>query len=194
MDKRLQDAVFAELINRYGRFIFSLIRQKFEDEDAKDVFQDFSIFLHKLIGDLYQDSADLFDTKAWIRTVTNNFCYSEWRRRNAKRKVKFVSEEHTELARRNYADDLLDVADLFKTQEQKDLIDALDKLLYQLPKRDALMLKMKYYYGKPSHYISQKLNETHVDVYISRLKDRIKRRTGINNIDQFLEKYNTSIH
>jgi len=193
MDKRLQDAVFAELINRYGRFIFSLIRQKFEDEDAKDVYQDFSIFLHKLIGDLYQESSDLFDTKAWIRAVTNNFCYSEWRKRNAKRKIKLIGEEHTEMARKNYSDEHFDITDLFKKEDQKDLIEALDKLLDQLPKRDALMLKMKYYYGKPSHYISRRLNETHVDVYISRLKDRIKKRTGIQNIDQFLERYNTSI-
>jgi len=62
-----------------------------------------------------------------------------------------------------------------------------------ISKRDALILKMKYYYGKPSAYISRAMNESHVDVYISRLKEKIKKKSGINDIQQFIEKYNTAI-
>ena len=91
-------------MNRYGRFIVSVIRTKFEGDDVKDVFQDFSIFIYNKIGLLYEESADLFDSKSWIRTVTNNYCISELRKRNAKRKVKFVSEEKSELARQNYSE------------------------------------------------------------------------------------------
>jgi len=69
MDKSLQDAVFNEVLNRYNRFIYFLIRTKFEGEDVKDIYQDFSLFLYHQIGKFYSDSADLFDSKAWIRTV-----------------------------------------------------------------------------------------------------------------------------
>jgi c-di-GMP-related signal transduction protein len=52
---------------------------------------------------------------------------------------------------------------------------------------------MKYYYGKPSVYISKKMNETHVDVYIGRLKERLKRKIGIKNLDEFLIRYNIEL-
>ncbi|NBR16102.1 MAG: hypothetical protein EBU01_16220, partial [Crocinitomicaceae bacterium] len=72
MDRQLQEAVFNEVINRYGRFILSLVRDKFEGEDVKDVYQDYCVFLYQKIGELYSESANLFNTKAWLRTVTNN--------------------------------------------------------------------------------------------------------------------------
>jgi hypothetical protein len=49
MDKQLQEAVFNEVMNRYGKFIYLLIREKFEGEDIKDMYQDFSIFLFQEI-------------------------------------------------------------------------------------------------------------------------------------------------
>ena len=73
------------------------------------------------------------------------------------------------------------------------LEDALDEALSVLDKRDILILKMKYYYGKPSLYISKKLNETHVDVYIGRLKERLKNRIGIRNTEEFLSRYNIEL-
>jgi DNA-directed RNA polymerase specialized sigma24 family protein len=103
MDKQLQEAVFNEVMNRYGRFIYMLIKEKFEGEDIKDMYQEFSIFLFQQIGKYYSESANLFDTKAWIRTVTNNFCISELRRRNGKKKLKFITEEKTEVIRKNAA-------------------------------------------------------------------------------------------
>lgn len=178
-------------MNRYGRFIVSVIRTKFEGDEVKDVFQDFSIFMYNKIGALYEESADLFDTKAWIRTVTNNYCISEIRKRNGKRKIKYVSEEKSELARKNYTES----ADEFELNGNNDneLLAAINEFLSEIPKRDALILKMKYYYGKPSTYISRKVNETHVDVYIGRLKEKLKKRTGVHNVDEFLQKYHTQI-
>jgi len=193
MDKQLQEAVFNEVMNRYGRFIYMLIREKFEGEDVKDMYQDFSIFLFQQIGKFYADSANLFDTKAWIRTVTNNFCISELRRRNAKKKLKFISEEKSKVIRLHFADESMDSSELFDLRNSQDLNKAMDDLLQFLSKRDALILKMKYFYGKPSAYISRKMNESHVDVYIGRLKERIKKKSGIQDIQDFFEKYKTEV-
>ncbi|MEN9304049.1 MAG: hypothetical protein RL264_2478 [Bacteroidota bacterium] len=194
MDKLLQDAVFAELINRYGKFIFSIIRSKFPDlDDAKDVYQDFSIYLYRIIGEKYSETADLFDTKAWIRAVTSNYCISQLRKKNAKRKVQFVSEEKSEIARMHYSEIDESIHNWDLSDSSQDLNEAIERLFKNFSKRDALMLKMKYYYGKPSSYISRKLNETHVDVYINRLKERVKRRSGIEDVDDFLSRFNTSL-
>ena len=37
MDKQLQEAVFNEVMNRYGKFIYMLIREKFEGEICEQV-------------------------------------------------------------------------------------------------------------------------------------------------------------
>jgi hypothetical protein len=67
------------------------------------------------------------------------------------------------------------------------------EFLKNLDKRDVLILKMKYYYGKPSNYISKKMNETHVNVYIGRLKEKLIKKTGISDLESFVRKYNTSL-
>lgn len=193
MDKQLQDAVFNEVMNRYGKFIFLLIRDKFEGEDIKDMYQEFSIFLFHQIGKFYSESANLFDTKAWIRTVTNNFCISEIRKRNGKKQIKFISEEKSEVIRLHFADESMDSSTLNDLQNATDLGNAMSELLNILSKRDALILKMKYFYGKPSTYISKKMNESHVDVYIGRLKEKIKKKSGIRDIQDFFEKFRTAV-
>ena len=78
---------------------------------------------------------------------------------------------------------------LFEFSGDIDSYKIMKSILSLISKQDALMLKMKYYYSKPSVYISRKLNITHVDVKIGRLKNRIKKLTGIDNIEALLEKY-----
>ena len=192
MDKQLQEAVFNEVMNRYGKFIYFLIRDKFESEDVKDIYQDFSIFLYQQIGKFYSESANLFDTKAWIRTVTTNYCISVIRRRNGKKQLKFISEEKSEVIRLHFADESSDSSELYDLQNATDLHQAMNDLLQLLSKRDALILKMKYFYGKPSAYISRKMNESHVDVYIGRLKEKIKKKSGVNDLQQFFDNYKTA--
>jgi hypothetical protein len=50
-------------------------------------------------------------------------------------------------------------------------------------------LKLKYYYGVPSARIARILNVAHVDVTIGRLKQRIIRKSGINDLDALLRAY-----
>jgi len=194
MDSRVQQVIFEECLNRYKNLFFKLIIDKFPDrEDAKDIYQEFCIHLYTKIGLLYPEQSDLFDTKSWLSTVVNNFCISVLRKRNGKRQIAFVNEEKTSLIRANYSEGN-EKFDEYSDQNQQIPIErALDDALKVLDKRDILILKMKYYYGKPSVYISKKMNETHVDVYIGRLKERLKRKIGIKNLDEFLIRYNIEL-
>jgi RNA polymerase sigma factor (sigma-70 family) len=194
MDSRVQQVIFEECLNRYKNLFFKLIIDKFPNrEDAKDVYQEFCIHLFTKIGLLYPEQSDLFDTKSWLSTVVNNFCISILRKRNGKRQVAFVNEEKSSLMRANYSEGD-DSFDENLDQKQKIPIEhALDEALRVLDKRDILILKMKYYYGKPSIFISKKMNETHVDVYIGRLKERLKKKIGIKNLDDFLIRYNIEL-
>ena len=194
MNKRLLDVVFTEILNRYNRYFISLIRLKFQEaEEVKDVYQNFSIFLYDKISKFYPLSPDLFDTKSWLRTIVSNFCISELRKRNAIRQPLLIPEAKTEFIRTNYSDNLDDTSGLYDFKKKKSVDDGIVILFKLLTKREVLILKMKYYYNKPSGFISSKMNETHVDVLISRIKEKIKRKSGVKDINQFIKTFNIKI-
>ena len=194
MNKRLQDVLFTEILNRYNRYFISLIRLKFQEaEEVKDVYQNFSIFLYDKISKFYPLSPDLFDTKSWLRTIVSNFCISELRKRNAIRQPLLIPEAKTEFIRTNYSDNLDDTSGLYDFKKKKSVDDGIVILFKLLTKREVLILKMKYYYNKPSGFISSKMNETHVDVLISRIKEKIKRKSGVKDINQFIKSFNIKI-
>ena len=185
MDHRLQEIIFNEFLNRYDRDMIYLIKGFFKGEDVKDIYQDLTIHFHQLIGRLYDNEPNLFSTRSWVRTTSENFCISEIRKRNGKRKVKLVFDDLSVSNWRAIDDAHFDVGN------DKDLNEAIKVFLRNLSKREALMLKMKYYYGKSSNYISHKMNEAHVNVAIQRIKERLMKRTGIEDIETFVRKYNT---
>lgn len=185
MDRQQIDIVFTELMNRYRSFFLQQIRLKFEGEDVHDVFQEFSIHLYHVLVQKYSVEVDLFNTKSWLKAVVSNFCISELRKKHKKRKVNLLSEEKTSLIRSNYTDDSYNSD---KVQGEPNYFGAMKSILAILNKREALMLKMKYYYGVPSTRIARILNVAHVDVTIGRLKQRIMRKGKIKDFDALLAK------
>jgi DNA-directed RNA polymerase specialized sigma24 family protein len=121
------------------------------------------------------------------QTVVKSFCISELRSRNGKRKIKIVYDETSVEKSKDFDDFKID------TDGDQDLLVAISDFLKHLNKRDALILKMKYYYGKSSIYISQKMNEAHINVCIQRIKERLLRKTGLTDIEGFVRKYRTYI-
>jgi RNA polymerase sigma factor (sigma-70 family) len=185
MNRDLQEVIFKELINRFDKYIIYIIRIYFKGEDVKDVYQEVLLHLFRRIGELYLHQPDLFSSKAWISSVVSKFCISEIRSRNGKRKIKLVYDDST-VNNSKYSENL----DL-QLDPNSELNVAIQAFLKNLEKRDALILKMKYYYGKSSNYIQNKMNETHVNVYIGRIKERLIRKTGISDIEDFVKRYNT---
>ena len=186
VDKKHIDVIFTELLNRYQGFFLHQIRQKFEGEEVFDVYQEFCIHLYQILSTKYSTDIDLFNTRSWLKAVVSNFSISMLRKKNKKRKVNLVSEEKTTLARANYADDSQNSD---QPVGEPDYFHAMADVLAHLSKRDALMLKLKYYYGVPSARISRILNVAHVDVTIGRLKQRIIKKSGIKDLDNLLKSY-----
>ena len=190
MEHRVYHSLFNEIMNRYDVMFLSVIRSHFTSiEDQKDVYQEFSIHLFVLIESKYSKSIDLLHTATWLKAVVANFCKSLLRKKNAKRRVKYSKEGYTSTHLEQYSEDSGMHVPLFEFSGDIDSYKIMKSILSLISKQDALMLKMKYYYSKPSVYISRKLNITHVDVKIGRLKNRIKKLTGIDNIEALLEKY-----
>ena len=190
MNYRLHHALFNEIMNRYDLMFVSVIRSHFNNqEDQKDIYQEFSIHLFMLIEAQYSKSIDLLHTATWLKAVISNFCKSQLRKKNAKRKIKFSSDGFITTHLEQFSEDSNTDTPLFDFSGDVNSYEIMKSVLKLVSRQEAMMLKMKYYYNKPSTYISRKLNVTHVDVKIGRLKKRIQRLTGINNIEELLEKY-----
>ena len=190
MNYRLHHSLFNEIMNRYDLMFVSVIRSHFNNqEDQKDIYQEFSIHLFMLIEAQYSKSIDLLHTATWLKAVISNFCKSQIRKKNAKRKIKFSSDGFITTHLEQFSEDSNTDTPLFDFSGDINSYEIMKSVLKLVSRQEAMMLKMKYYYNKPSTYISRKLNVTHVDVKIGRLKKRIQRLTGINNIEELLEKY-----
>ena len=190
MNYRHHHSLFNEIMNRYDLMFVSVIRSHFKSlEDQKDIYQEFSIHLFMLIEAQYSKSIDLLHTATWLKAVISNFCKSQIRKKNAKRKIKFSSDGFITTHLQQFSEDSDVDTPLFDFSGDVNSYEIMKSVLKLVSRQEAMMLKMKYYYNKPSTYISRKLNVTHVDVKIGRLKKRIQRLTGINNIEELLEKY-----
>jgi RNA polymerase sigma factor (sigma-70 family) len=183
MDKKQIDVVFTELINRYQGFFIQQIRLKFEGDEVFDVYQEFCIHLYHVLCQKYTTDVDLFNTRSWLKAVVSNFCISELRKKNKKRKVKLIAEQKTEIARSNYSDESYNTD---KIHGEPNYFGAMKTLLGIISKRDALILKMKYYYNVPSVRIARLLNVAHVDVTIGRIKQRILRKGKIHDFEAYI--------
>ena len=192
MSHRKHHTVFNELLNRYDTLFISVVGKHFKNkEEAQDVYQDFLMHLLMLVETHYEDSLDLINTASWLKAVVSNFCKSAIRQKNAKRKIKIDRAGFSALHIENYSLPEETSPFVIKNEQGQQVIDMADvikHLLGLLSKKDALTLKMKYYYGKSSSLIGKKLNIKHVDVKISRIKANLIKRSGIEKISD-LEAY-----
>ena len=164
------DIVFTELLNRYKSFFIHHIRSKFEGEEVNDVYQEFCMHLYKILSEKYSTDEDLFNTRSWLKAVLSNFCISILRKKYQKRRVQYVSEDKSSIIRANFSDESFN-AD--RPVGEPNYFRAMHEILGSISKREALILKMKYYYGHPSSRIARLLNVAHVDVTIGRIKQRL---------------------
>ena len=197
MSHRKYHTVFNELLNRYDSIFISVVGKHFKNkEEAQDVYQDFLMHLLMLVETHYEDSLDLINTASWLKAVVSNFCKSAIRQKNAKRKIKIDRAGFSALHIENYSLQEETSPFVIKNEQGQQVIDMADvikHLLGLLSKKDALTLKMKYYYGKSSSLIGKKLNIKHVDVKISRIKVSLVKRSGIeklSDLEPFFMKNN----
>ena len=176
MDIVVQQTICEEFLNRYDKLIYSRILKFKQQEDAKDLFQDFCLHIYQKIPVEFHRNPDAFSSSSWVVQVVDNFLKSDFRKENAQKNIqrKTISQL-TDYQWETISSSFKEGAPSIElTNEQFE--EVLRVIFQHISKRDALMLKMKYYYGKPSKYIMEKLNISHVNMQIKRVKEQIQNR------------------
>ena len=188
MSQKEHHTVFNELLNRYDSLFVSVIGNHFPvRQEAQDVYQDFLIHLLFLVESNYESDLDLLNTASWLKAIVSNYCKSALRKRNAKRKVQFAHDGFTALSLENYSKKDDSIEFILNPKAPEDPVAAMNHLLGLLSKKDSLILKMKYFYGKSSIEIGRRLKTNHIDVRISRLKLRLIKLTGAKSLEEFFQ-------
>ena len=189
MDISTQHAIYDEFINRYERLIISRIKRFSKEEDLYDLFQDSCIHIYLKIPSVIHNNPDAFSSSSWVIQVVDNFLISIFRKKNAKKNIENktisqLSDFQWNIISNNYKEDIeeIDLSDLELEQIIKVILD-------HISKKDALMLKLKYFYGKPSDYIAEKLNISHVNMRIKRIKEQIQKRIPKSIFSEIQDRY-----
>jgi RNA polymerase sigma factor (sigma-70 family) len=176
MDIVVQQTICEEFLNRYDRLIFSRILKFKQNEEAKDLFQDFCLHIFQKIPMEFHRNPDAFSSSSWVVQVVDNFLISGVRKEKAQRNVhgrtiSQLKDYQWETISSSFKEGAPQVE---LTNEEFE--EVLKVIFRHISRRDVLMLKMKYYYGKSSNYISEKLNVSHVNMQIKRIKEQIQSR------------------
>lgn len=176
MDIVVQQTICEEFLNRYDRLIFSRILKFKQNEEAKDLFQDFCLHIFQKIPIEFHRNPDAFSSSSWVVQVVDNFLISGVRKEKAQRNVhgrtiSQLKDYQWETISSSFKEGAPQVE---LTNEEFE--EVLKVIFRHISRRDVLMLKMKYYYGKSSNYISEKLNVSHVNMQIKRIKEQIQSR------------------
>lgn len=162
----IQLGQFETMYAAQQRFFKHIIGRYFEGAQQQDVLQEFAIHLFTLFIKKQQDNAHLFDSKAWLRAILVNFCISQLRKEQAQKNSvwKKTATQHVLVA-----DEII--------IGKEELIQSLyAEALGCVSKKEALILKMKYEYKRSSKEIEQRLGVQYVDVLITRIKAKIKKK------------------
>lgn len=176
METTRHTVVYNELMQLHGTFFKQVMRKSIPTNEIPDTFQEFSIHFFQLIIERYDSQPELFASYGWLKTITHHFCISEIRKREAKKNMVWKNTTSEKV-----------IIQETPVYDQEELITQLfEAVIGSVNKRDALVLKMKYCYDKPSKYISEKMGIKHVDVYIARIKEKVRRQTGNVDLNEWL--------
>jgi RNA polymerase sigma factor (sigma-70 family) len=164
---------FESIYAQEQRFFKHIIARYFAGAQQQDVLQDFSLHLYAQLAKLQPENSHLFESKAWLRKVLVHFCISQLRKDQAqKNSVWQQTTAHYIL-----------VAQEFAPNREFELQALYLEALGCIDKKEALILKMKYEYKRSSKEIEQRLGLQHVDVLLSRIRLKIKKKIGRIDLD-----------
>jgi RNA polymerase sigma factor (sigma-70 family) len=189
MDRHTQHTIYEEFLNRYERLIISRIYKFKTGDDVADLFQDVTIHIYQKIPIEFHKNPDAFSSSAWVVQVVDRFLISMYRKEKAKKNIhsKTISQlsdfQWNTIANQQISED----SDLHFTETE---FDAILKVIFEhISRKDALMLKMKYYYNKNSDFISEKLNVSHVNMRLKRLKEQLQNRVPQTVYTEIKERF-----
>lgn len=159
---------FESLYATEQRFFKHIIARYFAAAQQQDVLQDFLIHLFAQLAKLQPENSHLFESKAWLRKVLVHFCISQLRKNQAqKNSVWQQTTVHHELIGQQLA-----------PNREFELQALYREALGCVNKKEALILKMKYEYKRSSKEIELRLGLQHVDVLLSRIRLKIRKKIG----------------
>jgi RNA polymerase sigma factor (sigma-70 family) len=189
MDRHTQHTIYEEFLNRYERLIISRIYKFKTGDDVADLFQDVTIHIYQKIPVEFHKNPDAFSSSAWVVQVVDRFLISMYRKEKAKKNIhnKTISQlsdfQWNSIANQQISED----SDLHFTETE---FDAILKVIFEhISRKDALMLKMKYYYNKNSDFIAEKLNVSHVNMRLKRLKEQLQNRVPQTVYSEIKERF-----
>tara|TARA_Y100000385_G_C12741449_1_gene486967 strand:- start:93 stop:668 length:576 start_codon:yes stop_codon:yes gene_type:complete len=179
MDKSQQNIVFNQFLDNHQELIISRIKRFHNGDIINDHLQDVLIKFYHLIPKFFYVSPEIFNSSSWIVTVVDNYLRDIYRSNNAKRKLNEITVSDL-----NAITCVLNEDHHFAIKWDVNSFDTLqlviDNILMYLSKKDRLVLLMKYYYGKSSEEIEQRLKIKHVNVRINRIKKKIQKEIKPN--------------
>jgi DNA-directed RNA polymerase specialized sigma24 family protein len=164
---------FESLYATEQRFFKQIIARYFDGAQQQDVLQDFSLHLYGLLAKQQQVNHHYFDSRAWLRKVLVHFCISQLRKDQAQKNSVWQQTTVKHVL----------VAPELAPQREFALQALYLEALGCVDKKEALILKMKYEYKRSSKEIEQRLAIQHVDVLISRIRAKIKKKIGRIDLD-----------
>ena len=179
MHKNQQNIVFNQLLDQHEELIISRIKRFYKGDIVNDYFQDVLIKFYHLIPRFFLHSPHVFDSTSWIVTVVDNYLRDVHRANNAKKKLKEIKLSDLSAISCVLNDDH-HFAIKWDHDTQDTLQMAIDNILVYISKKDRLIILMKYYYGKSSEEIEQRLKIKHVNVRINRIKKKIQKDINPN--------------
>lgn len=169
----IQHQQFESLYVAQQRFFKHIIARYFDGAQQQDVLQDFALHLYALFAQKQTENAHLFDSKAWLRTVLVHYCISQLRKDKAQKNSvwKQTTVHHVLVASESNHLPEIELQTLYL------------QALGCVTKKEALILKMKYEYKRSSKEIERRLQLQYVDVLITRIKAKIKKKMGRIELD-----------
>lgn len=165
--------LFEQIYNAQVPFFKKIIAKYFSSDEQADIQQEFAIHFFFLFEKKYEKDTALFDSKAWLRTVVTHYCISQLRRKKAQKNAVWVNTTTTAILK----------ATENSLEREMMLAELMQQALGCVDKFDALILKMKYMYNKPSKEIEQKLSIQYADVQINRIKAKIRKKLNRSDLD-----------
>ena len=154
---------------KYGNDCFRLANRILSsDEDSEECVADTWLHAWNSMPPQRPNSLKLF-----LLRITRNLSFDRYKARGREKRgggeMTLVLDEMKEF--------VADVRDVETEYEQKELMRALHRFLYEQPKREADIFICRYYFAKSTKEIAKKygLKENHVLVILSRIRKALKK-------------------
>ncbi len=175
-----REILLNEILLRHKRLVKSVIRQHFQESDVDDVYQDVCLDLFKKIGRENDELLARWNTGNFVAVVVKNFCITEIRKSNAKKRIHTKNFEDDDAFLRavhgsSYSEH--DELDFFHSSKKINVIEALS----QLKDRDQEFIMLRYFQKKSIAEINDRMGVTNSSVYIDRAEKKLKKIIG--NLD-----------